>query len=461
MRRTTLVGATAALALATTAAWWSDRPVRPRSGPEASRAPRRLQAPRRDLRGEPLLRQPVRRLGRGQRPSTVEGLADATPQRRRRSPRTARLRLPAAERRQPDLARRWRRPAPTRRTASPRSHFTNEPFTHRRLHRARGQDLPARPASSPPNGVLKDSPGALPGGCTRDLVHRFYQEQYQLDGGKQDRYVTGSRRGRPDHGLLRHQAAADLPVPALPGRTALRHRRPLLPGGVRRARSSTTSTSIAARAPLDTSPTTAPARAAARTPVVDAQRASPTHATRCTTPTGAGRRRAADPGLRRRARPTDAVGACGDFAVNTIQPRQPAARRRVRCRLPAHRRREVPEHRRPADRGRRLVELVLRRLGRRGGRAPRPAVPVPPPAVQLLRRLRPGHARTRPPAGRDRRSSPPRRPARCPTVSFVKPYGAENEHPGYASEPNGSDHLVDLLEAITDRPAGRATPWSS
>ena len=33
-----------------------------------------------------------------------------------------------------------------------------------------------------------------------------------------------------------------------------------------------------------------------------------------------------------------------------------------------------------------------------------------------------------------------------PTVSFVKPYGAENEHPGYASEPNGSDHLVDLLQ---------------
>ena len=31
----------------------------------------------------------------------------------------------------------------------------------------------------------------MPGGCTRDLVHRFYQEQYQLDGGAQDRYVTG------------------------------------------------------------------------------------------------------------------------------------------------------------------------------------------------------------------------------------------------------------------------------
>jgi acid phosphatase len=32
----------------------------------------------------------------------------------------------------------------------------------------------------------------LSGGCTRDLVHKFYQEQYQLDGGRQDRYVTGS-----------------------------------------------------------------------------------------------------------------------------------------------------------------------------------------------------------------------------------------------------------------------------
>ena len=45
---------------------------------------------------------------------------------------------------------------------------------------------------SAPNGVLKDTEGALPGGCTRDLVHRFYQEQYQIDGGKQDRYTTGS-----------------------------------------------------------------------------------------------------------------------------------------------------------------------------------------------------------------------------------------------------------------------------
>jgi Phospholipase C len=42
------------------------------------------------------------------------------------------------------------------------------------------------------NGVEKGDPQGLPGGCTRDIVHRFYQEQYQLDAGKQDRYATGS-----------------------------------------------------------------------------------------------------------------------------------------------------------------------------------------------------------------------------------------------------------------------------
>jgi phospholipase C len=33
-------------------------------------------------------------------------------------------------------------------------------------------------------------------------------------------------------------------------------------------------------------------------------------------------------------------------------------------------------------------------------------------------------------------------------VSFVKPIGAENEHPGYTSENVGSDHLVELIDAI-------------
>src|SRR5262249_45281334 len=51
----------------------------------------------------------------------------------------------------------------------------------------------AKPTVFAPNdGYVKGDPAALPGGCTRDLVHRYYQEQYQIDGGEQDRYVAGS-----------------------------------------------------------------------------------------------------------------------------------------------------------------------------------------------------------------------------------------------------------------------------
>jgi Phospholipase C len=39
-----------------------------------------------------------------------------------------------------------------------------------------------------------------------------------------------------------------------------------------------------------------------------------------------------------------------------------------------------------------------------------------------------------------------------PKVSFVKPLGNENEHPGYSSEKNGSDHLVDLINAVETGP---------
>ncbi len=60
------------------------------------------------------------------------------------------------------------------------SAFTNTPFTI--------DNYISSTAQTCPNGT----PGGAPGGCTRDLVHRFYQEQYQLDGGNQDRYVTGS-----------------------------------------------------------------------------------------------------------------------------------------------------------------------------------------------------------------------------------------------------------------------------
>jgi acid phosphatase len=50
-----------------------------------------------------------------------------------------------------------------------------------------------------------------------------------------------------------------------------------------------------------------------------------------------------------------------------------------------------------------------------------------------------------------------RRRCRLEPVSFVKPIGAENEHPGYASEHAGSEHLVDLLRTLQRSRCARDT----
>jgi len=70
------------------------------------------------------------------------------------------------------------------------SRFTNELFPIDAF-------IPADARTCPQPGVFEKLgllPGRanLPGGCTRDLVHRFYEAQYQLDGGKLDRFVTAS-----------------------------------------------------------------------------------------------------------------------------------------------------------------------------------------------------------------------------------------------------------------------------
>jgi phospholipase C len=42
-------------------------------------------------------------------------------------------------------------------------------------------------------------------------------------------------------------------------------------------------------------------------------------------------------------------------------------------------------------------------------------------------------------------------------VSFVKPIGEENEHPGYASTDNGESHLVELLQDVLNGPDAKDT----
>ena len=43
------------------------------------------------------------------------------------------------------------------------------------------------------------------------------------------------------------------------------------------------------------------------------------------------------------------------------------------------------------------------------------------------------------------------------SVSFVKPIGLENEHPGYTNETRGSDHLVQLLQSIESSKCAKDT----
>ena len=131
------------------------------------------------------------------------------------------------------------------------SAFANKPFSIDDYIKPTDTTCPA-PGVFAAHGVKKGS--GLPGGCTEDIVHRFYQEQFQIDGGKQDRYTTGSDAIGLTQGTLPDQAAADLPLPAREGRPEA-------------TRSPTTSSRrafggsflnhqwlIAARAPLDTNP---------------------------------------------------------------------------------------------------------------------------------------------------------------------------------------------------------------
>jgi acid phosphatase len=330
--------------------------------------------------------------------------------------------------------------------AIPDSHFRNRHFLIDRYIRPRDKTCPA-PGAPSSSGVLKDSPGALPGGCTRDLVHRFYQNIYQIDGGRQDRYVTGSdavgltmgtyaTKRLPIYRYLHSKGApkyvvADRFFQAAFGGSFLNHQ-----------------WLVAARSPLDTSagalgaqhtvldasgmPTSYPLYQATG-PVVDGSLTVP-----CADGTS-----------------SDPVKACGDFAVNTVQPSSPPAGPNGP---------KIP-----------LVDdAVYPNIGDRlsaghiswswySGGWDAAAAGSPGPLFQYHHQPlnyfanyaegQPGRTHLKDETDFFRAA----RTGHLPRVSFVKPYGAENEHPGYASEPNGSDHLVTLLKTISRGPQADST----
>jgi len=276
-------------------------------------------------------------------------------------------------------------------------------------------------------------------------VHRFYQEQYQINHGRQNRYVTGSdavgltmghyaTRRLPIWRYLHSDAApkyvvADRFFQAAFGGSYLNHQ-----------------WLIAARTPRDRSG----GASGAVTSILDANGmvadTYPLYTPTRDVEDGQLTRKCADPAASHYRR------ACGDFAVNTIQPTSP------------------PTSSNPVK----LPLLTYPTIGDRltgagiswnwySGGWDDAAAGTPGPLFQFHHQPFNYFAKYAPgqPGRRHLRDETEffdaARSGHLPRVSFVKPYGAENEHPGYASEPNGSDHLVRLLKAITRGPQARST----
>ena len=331
------------------------------------------------------------------------------------------------------------------------SHFENQPFTIDDFIKPTDKTCPA-PGVSAPRGVLKDSPGAEPGGCTEDIVHRFYQEQFQIDGGKQDRYTTGSDAIGLTQGTYRTQ---QLPIyrylheKGAPSYTIADHFFQGAFGGSFLNHQWL----IAARAPLDTNPasTYTPAGPPAKNSVLDAN-GMPTSYPQYTAtgPVVDDRltQKCADPTKNHTRR------ACGDFAVNTIQPG--VAPHGTGPYLPL-----IDDAKYP-NIGDRLSAKGISWNWYSGGwddaesGHPGPLFQYHHQPFNYFAAYAPGKpGRTH--LQDEKKFIASAKGGSLPTVSFVKPYGAENEHPGYASESNGSDHLVDLLKTIRGGPQGKDT----
>lgn len=296
-----------------------------------------------------------------------------------------------------------------------------------------------------PNGVKKGE--GLPGGCTEDQVHRFYQEQYQINGGKQNRYVTGSdalgltmgqydTKALPLYKYLHSTGApnyviADRFFQAAFGGSFLNHQ-----------------FLISAQAPLDTS---AGAKGAKNSILDDNgmpkgyQQYKPT---KDNVVDGQLTQKCAD-GSQNYAK------ACGDWAVNTVQPdTAPAAAHGAKIPL-------IDDAKYP-NIGDRMNAAGISWNWYSGG-WDAAAAGNPGPLFQYHHQPF-NYFKDYAVGGPQRHHLQDEtkffeaaKNGTLPTVSFVKPYGAENEHPGYASEHTGSDHLVNLIKTIMDSPQGDDT----
>lgn len=362
------------------------------------------------------------------------------------------------------------------------SHFLNAPFNIDTYIPADATTCP-RPnqefsfANGIKNGALQAdgvTPVGLPGGCTRDLVHKFYQEQYQLDGGKQDRYVTGSdsvgtvmgyydSTKLPIYNYLHARGApryviADQFFQAAFGGSYLNHQyliaaQPLLWPDAPAAQHARLDTAGFPRGTNNPYPLYKANQTSVDGNVTQV----------CGVPT------------------TIAGFACGDWAVNTLQPPwEPQGS--FGAAEPA-----TDDTTTALNIGDRMSDAGVSWAWYAGGwdnangnrtgagwtngsneksctdpnvsTADRQYPFCPDSSFQFHHQPFNYFSRYAPlTADRDAHLKDEVdfiasvQDGTLPQVSFVKPLGNENEHPGYSSEPNGSDHLVDLIKAIETGP---------
>lgn len=366
-----------------------------------------------------------------------------------------------------------------------RSAFTNRNFLIDDYIQPDDTTCPA-PGVFAANGVLDGS--GLPGGCTRDLVHRFYNEQYQLNGGRQNRYVTGSdaaglTMGRDDTRALpiyRYLHSAGAPKYAIYDRffqaafggSFLNHQwliaaaTPVWPnavhdGGADDLHSVVGPDGFPAGTPLH--PATPGTKDAALT-----QAANPDGT--CTVPANG---------------PTPPAGTvCGDWAVNTVQPPyQPYVPGTASSRRPPPQTAPTIEDRLSSagvdwawySGGWSNADGDVGAPGWTNGTTPGTCADTDTAAgaeyphcpdklfqyhhqpFNYYANYAPGTAARQAHLRDETEFLDAARTGGLKPVSFVKPIGAENEHPGYASEHEGSDHLVDLLTAIEGGPQAATT----
>jgi phospholipase C len=345
------------------------------------------------------------------------------------------------------------------------SHFVNSPFSIEAYIPKDARTCP-QPGVFAPNG-LRPGPANLPGGCTRDIVHRFYQEQYQLNNGNQNRYTTGSdavgltqgyydTQALPIYQYLHeedhpHYAIADNFFQAAFGGSFLNHQwliaaaTPPWPGEPPNTHAVVDSNGMPNNYPLyhATGPVSDPAgtRLCPVAPAVDP-----------------------NPGL-----------ACGNYAVNTIQPTyQPTSSNPLK--LPPQTGSTIGDELSGAGvswawysggwsnangdyLGPGWTNGPVAGVCADPDSAPNPVWPYCPNKVFQFHHQPFNYYANYAPgtAGRthlkDEQSFMDLAAASTKTcelnaVSFVKPIGLENEHPGYTSESRGSSHLVDLLKSI-------------